>query len=421
MKSINVLSLFDGMSCGQIALDQLDIPVKNYFAAEIDKYAIQVAQANYPDTIHLGDVQNIQTSGEYDKPHYLIDEFRCGHKIDLLIGGSPCQGFSFAGKQLNFDDPRSMLFFEYVRLLKALKPKYFLMENVKMKKESMDIITEYLGVEPVEINSNLVSAQNRKRLYWTNIPMDGLPEDKGILLKDILEPIDQIEDSYYYSDKSIAYMERGNDKWQQAGDRRADRYTQTPDTEKAFTITANFHKGVPYNYFDDASRVKGGRIVNRRLDEQGKRQDYDKDIPLQAMLELREDDKSNCLTTVQKDTVLADPLILQKGRGYNKGGLKALDGKTPTLSTSSWEHNNHLVYREKSKCVRSGGRGSYDRHEWDSVDKHHIRKLTVTECERLQTVPDGYTDHVSKTQRYKMLGNGWTVDVIKHIFGGLTQ
>lgn len=404
---MNVLSLFDGMSCGQIALDQLGIPVNNYFAAEIDKYAIQVAKRNYPDMIHLGDVKEIDPS---ELP-----------KIDLLIGGSPCQGFSFAGKQLNFDDPRSQLFFEYVRLLKALKPKYFLLENVKMKKESMDIITEYLGVESVEINSNLVSAQNRKRLYWTNIPMDGLPKDKGILLKDILEPVEQIDDVYYYSDKSIAYMERGNEKWQQAGNRRADRYTQTPDTEKAFTITANFHKGVPYNYFDDASRVKGGRIVNRRLDERGKRQDYNKDIPLQAMLELRKDDKSNCLTTVQKDSVLADPLILQKARGYNKGGLKALDGKTPTLSTSSWEHNNHLVYRDKSKCVRSGGRLSYDRHEWDSVDKHHIRKLTVTECERLQTVPDGYTCGVSNTQRYKMLGNGWTVDVIKHIFEGLKE
>jgi len=361
---MNVLSLFDGMSCGQIALEKLGIPVKNYFAAEIDKYAIQVAQANYPDMVHLGDVQNIKTSGTH-----LMDEFDCGHKIDLLIGGSPCQGFSFAGKQLNFDDPRSQLFFEYVRLLKALKPKYFLMENVKMKKESMAIITEYLGVEPIEINSNLVSAQNRKRLYWTNIPIKGLPEDKGIMLKDILEPVEQIDDAYYYSDKSIAYMERGNEKWQQAGARRADRYTQTPDTKKAFTITANFHKGVPYNYFDD----------NR------------------------------------------DPLILQKARGYNKGGLKALDGKTPTLSTSSWEHNNHLVYRDKSKCVRSGGRGSYDRHEWDSVDTHHIRKLTVTECERLQTVPDGYTCGVSNTQRYKMLGNGWTVDVIKHIFEGLTE
>jgi len=321
---MNVLSLFDGMSCGQIALEKLGIPIKNYFAAEIDKYAMQVAKSNYPDMVHLGDVQNIKTSGTH-----LMDEFDCGHKIDLLIGGSPCQGFSFAGKQLNFDDPRSQLFFEYVRLLKALKPKYFLMENVKMKKESMDIITEYLGVEPIEINSNLVSAQNRKRLYWTNIPMDGLPEDKGIMLKDILEPVEQIDDAYYYSDKSIAYMERGNDKWQQAGARRADRYTQTPDTKKAFTITANFHKGVPYNYFDDI--------------------------------------------------------------------------------------------RDKSKCVRSGGRGSYDRHEWDSVDTQHIRKLTVTECERLQTVPDGYTCGVSNTQRYKMLGNGWTVDVVKHIFEGLKE
>jgi len=328
---MNVLSLFDGMSCGQIALEKLGIPVKNYFAAEIDKYAIQVAKSNYPDMIHLGDVKQIQTVRGWkpDDPYCMLDEFNFGHKIDLLIGGSPCQGFSFAGKQLNFDDPRSQLFFEYVRLLKALKPKYFLMENVKMKKESMDIITEYLGVEPIEINSNLVSAQNRKRLYWTNIPVEGLPFDKGIMLKDILEPVEQIDDAYYYSDKSIAYMERGNAKWQQAGARRADRYTQTPDTKKAFTITANFHKGVPYNYFDDV--------------------------------------------------------------------------------------------RDKSKCVRSGGRGSYDRHEWDSVDTQHIRKLTVTECERLQTVPDGYTCGVSNTQRYKMLGNGWTVDVVKHIFEGLKE
>ena len=157
MKKINVLSLFDGMSCGQIALDKLGIPVNKYFASEIDKYAIQVAKRNYPDMIHLGDVKEIDP-----------DELP---KIDLLIGGSPCQGFSFGGKGLNFDDPRSKLFFEFDRLLKALKPKYFLLENVKMKKESEQVITDYLGVEPVEINSNLVSAQNRKRLYWTNIPL----------------------------------------------------------------------------------------------------------------------------------------------------------------------------------------------------------------------------------------------------------
>lgn len=293
---MNVLSLFDGMSCGQIALDQLGIKVKNYFAAEIDKYAIKVAQANYPDMIQLGDVRNVQTSGDH-----LMDEFDCGHKIDLLIGGSPCQGFSFAGKQLNFDDPRSKLFFEYVRLLKALKPKYFLLENVRMKKESMDVITEMLGVEPVVINSNLVSAQNRHRLYWTNIPMDGIPEDRGIVLSDILED-------------------------------------GCTDRDKSHCIDANY--------------FKGGNL---------------------------------------------EPKILQKGRGWNKGGLKAQNGKTPTLSTSSWQHNNHLTYDEGLT--------------W--------RKLTPLECERLQTVPEGYTAHVSNTQRYRMLGNGWTVEVIKHIMSGI--
>lgn len=293
---MNVLSLFDGMSCGQIALDQLGIEVENYFAAEIDKYAIKVSQQNFPGTIHLGDVRDIKGT---DLP-----------EIDLLIGGSPCQGFSFAGRNLNFDDPRSQLFFEYVRLLKELKPKYFLLENVRMKKESMDVISEYLGVEPIAINSNLVSAQNRHRLYWTNIPMDGLPQDKGVVLKDILE----------------------------------DGIT---DRDKSHCIDANY--------------FKGGNL--KSYFEKHRRQ-------------------------------LVFPQILQTARGYNKGGLKAKDGKTPTLSTSSWQHNNHLTYDEGLT----------------------YRKLTPTECERLQTVPEGYTNHVSNTQRYKMLGNGWTVDVIKHIF-----
>ena len=310
---MNVLSLFDGMSCGQIALDQLGIKVKNYFAAEIDKYAIKVAQANYPDMIHLGDVRNVQTSGDH-----LMDDFECGHKIDLLIGGSPCQGFSFAGKQLNFDDPRSQLFFEYVRLLKALKPKYFLLENVRMKKESMDVITEMLGVEPVAINSNLVSAQNRHRLYWTNIPMDGIPEDRGIVLSDILED-------------------------------------GCTDRDKSHCIDANYFKGGNLKSYFEKHR--------RQLVFSGN----------------------------------SEPKILQKGRGWNKGGLKAQNGKTPTLSTSSWQHNNHLTYDEGMT--------------W--------RKLTPLECERLQTVPEGYTAHVSNTQRYRMLGNGWTVEVIKHIMKGM--
>ena len=354
MKSINVLSLFDGMSCGQIALDQLGIPVKNYFAAEIDKFAIKVAQANYPDTIHVGDVKDIHTIDGH-----LVDDFCFLHKIDLLIGGSPCQGFSFAGKQLNFDDPRSKLFFEYVRLLKTLKPKYFLMENVKMSKQSQQIITDYLGVEPIEINSNLVSAQNRRRLYWTNIPVDGVPEDKGIVLADILEDGFTDRDKSYCLDAS--YYKGG-------GASNVRLYFEKSRRQIVF--------GSGMNLIGEATDIKGRESIRRVYDTDGK--------------------APTLLATTGGNT---QPKILQRARGYNKGGLKALDGKTPTLSTSAWEHNNHLTLDEGTT--------------W--------RKLTPTECERLQTVPDGYTDHVSNTQRYKMLGNGWTVDVIKHIFGGLTQ
>ena len=170
---MKILSLFDGMSCGQLAIDRIGIKNYTYYASEIDKYAIQITRKNFPNTIHVGDVSSIKAA---NLP-----------KIDLLIGGSPCQGFSFAGKQLAFDDPRSKLFFEFVRLLKELKPKYFLLENVRMKKEYLDIITKYLGVEPVLINSSLFSAQNRQRYYWTNIPFNKNMVDKGIILKDILE------------------------------------------------------------------------------------------------------------------------------------------------------------------------------------------------------------------------------------------
>lgn len=168
---MNVLSLFDGISCGQIALDKLGVKVDNYFASEIDEYAIRIAKKNYPNTIHIGDVTKVKAD---DLP-----------KIDLLIGGSPCQGFSMAGRQLNFEDPRSKLFFEFARLLKECKPKNFLLENVKMKQEHQDVITGILGVEPVTICSSLVSAQNRKRVYWTNLEFD-IPEDKGIVLDDII-------------------------------------------------------------------------------------------------------------------------------------------------------------------------------------------------------------------------------------------
>ena len=299
---MNVLGLFDGMSCGQIALNRAGIVVDNYYASEIDKHAIKVANHNFPNTIQVGSVTELKSS---DLP-----------KIDLLIGGSPCQGFSFSGKQLNFEDPRSKLFFEYVRLLKECEPKYFLLENVVMKKEYQDVISECLGVEPILVNSNLVSAQNRQRLYWTNIPNVGQPDDKNINLVDILE------DNVLIDGKPIKIV----------------------DLNKA-------------------------TILGRRLNLNGIRKDYDKDIPITQCLEVRATNrnKSNCLTTVAKDNVLTTMSI---GRH-----LDAFNLKLP------------------------------------------FRYYTIKEYCRLQTVPDDYFDGVaSDNQIRKMIGNGWTVDVVAHIF-----
>ena len=194
MEKINVLSLFDGISCGHIALDKAEIPINKYYASEIDKYAIKVTNKNYPETINLGDVTTV--SGE------LFTE-----KIDLLIGASPCQGFSQAGKMKNFDGPRSKLFWEYIRILQEVKPKYFLLENVVMKQEWQDIISEALGVKPIMIDSSLTSAATRKRLYWTNIPGVGQPEDLGITFGDIRER-DVQECSIYYTDKGLDWIRR---------------------------------------------------------------------------------------------------------------------------------------------------------------------------------------------------------------------
>jgi site-specific DNA-cytosine methylase len=306
IKSMNVLSLFDGMSCGQIALERAGIKYDRYFASEIDKHAIKVTQHNYPDTIQLGSVTEIKGT---DLP-----------QVDLLIGGSPCQGFSFSGKQLNFDDPRSKLFFEFVRLIKECKPKYWLLENVVMKKEFEQVITEHLGVEPVNINSALVSAQNRERLYWANFPINQ-PNDKGIKLIDILE-----------------------------------------DTEM---IGPGAIRG---------RRLNKATILGRRLNDKGKREDYNKDIPITQCLEVRATnrDKSNCLTTVAKDNVLTTMPI----------------GRHPDA------FKNNLPFRY----------------------------YTIKEYCRLQTVPETYFDGVaSENQIRKMIGNGWTVDVITHILKNIKQ
>ena len=191
MKIENVLSLFDGMSCGQIALNKLGIKYDNYYASEIDEPAMSVTQFNYPNTIQMGSITELQSS---QLP-----------KIDLLFGGSPCQSFSNAGNGTGFDG-KSGLFYDFVRLLKECKPTYFLLENVKMKKEWQDIISEELGVQPIKINSNLVSAQNRERLYWTNIPVVGLPDDKKIYIEDILDS--QFDSKYWLKERNTELLSK---------------------------------------------------------------------------------------------------------------------------------------------------------------------------------------------------------------------
>jgi DNA (cytosine-5)-methyltransferase 3A len=281
-KKINVLSLFDGISCGKVALERVGFEIENYFASEIDKFAIKISQEQHPDIKQLGDVTTLD-----------FNLFK--QEIDLLIGGSPCQSFSVAGNGKGFDG-KSGLFFDYLRILKEVKPKYFLLENVNMKKEWQDAISEELGVKPILINSNKLSAQDRKRLYWTNIANITQPEDKGFALRDIIE-----------------------------------------------------NEGV--------------------------------DIT----------DRMN----LKKEGTLA----------YKKtwGNVRTLDQKAKTLTAGGQSIANSGATNVK-------------------LDNGRYKQLTPVECERLQTLPDNYTEAegVSKTQRYKALGNGWTVDVLAHIFKNIT-
>jgi DNA (cytosine-5)-methyltransferase 3A len=409
-KEINVLSLFDGMSCGRVALERAGVKVGKYFASEIDKYAIKVAQKNYPDTIQLGDVCDIQYPETFD-----------GHKIDLIIGGSPCQGFSRAGLGLNFDDPRSKLFFEFARLIKECKPKYFLLENVRMKQEHQDVITEILGVEPIAINSNLVSAQNRHRIYWTNIPNDGQPADRGIMLKDILE-----DDPENYVIMSQRFTDRNKD----AGC-LIDKSKMKASNLSAMEYVKNGRQG-DYLACDQSGTPKepdgvllengNQELSHNEMCQVGDAKEYSHYNHRATKAVYSAEGKAPTLLTMTGGNRQPKVAMYQTPRGKNKGGVTMRD-KSPTISSSSWEHNNYVEsnIREKSKCVRSGGRGSYDRHEWDSVDEKHWRKLTPIECERLQTLPDNYTDGVSNSQRYKMLGNGWTVEVISYLFKNIGE
>jgi DNA (cytosine-5)-methyltransferase 3A len=319
---LTVLSLFDGISCGRLALSRAKIPVKQYFASEIDKQAIKIASAHYPDNINVGDVSQLQAD--------------VLPKIDLLIGGSPCQGFSFAGKQLNFDDERSRLFFDYVRLLKACNPTYFLLENVNMKQEFQDVISNLLGVKPLKINSNLFSAQNRTRLYWTNIPVTKI-KDKNIQLADIL--IDDADHVLRAGEHKIADGEVV--------------FTGLAVNKKAITISDKYPHTFSEGRTDLAKELRSASMRETGRDTTLRSAEHRIYLPVGHA-------KANCLVCVE------NPLNLVRTKNY-------------------------------------------------------VRYLTITERERLQTLPDGYTGvaDVSDGKRKRILGNGWTIDVIAHILKGV--
>lgn len=479
-RGITVLSLFDGMSCGQIALMEAGIKVNKYFASEIDKHAIKQTQHNFPDTVQLGSVTGVRAA---DLPH-----------IDLLIGGSPCQGFSFAGKQLNFNDPRSVLFFEYVRILREIQEYnpgvLFLLENVRMRRECEQVITEQLGLEPVVINSALVSAQNRVRLYWTNIRTREeanlfdtkvftaipQPEDRGIFIRDILEH--DVPARYYLTDERVKKLMEWTEHQKKKGNnfgfdpRRPDEKSTTlrvsgrgldtgvilpdprcvavrgrynPETgrneqmaefrpdEKTNCLTSVEKDNLIYEVAClTPRRTEYGKAIRRQY-EAGEIQESRHNM---TELKPRTDGKTNTLTTVQKDNI-----IIQHPHGYNAGAV--FHDKAPTITSSRYDANNTVVTREiitedldiepgtlrthkvdggfrpiksgKAGCLcaraRNDGSGQGVLRIGDT-----FRRLTPTECSRLQTVPDWYEWACSETQAYQMLGNGWTVEVIKHIF-----
>jgi len=385
---INVLSLFDGMSCGQQALERCGIDIENYYASEIDKYAIQVTMANYPNTIQLGSVINVDG---YSLP-----------KIDLLMGGSPCQSFSFAGKRKGMAtkceteiltlnhylelksegyefEGQSYLFWEFMRLLNECKPKYFLLENVEMGEKWEKVLSKAIGVNGIHINSSLVSAQNRKRIYWTNIGMQpsGLfgdltsiikqPKDKCILLKDILET--DVDEKYFLTQKALIRSIKKNNT--------------TINNEKSGGLLSAYNRMggrdeqlIVHNLMPRSSKSgKGGTGLLSRND--GKTYCLDTGntnaVELRKVIQLSDNNKSNGGT-----------------QPYQQDRIYDINGISPALKSQLPKGSN-------------------------MINTSRIRRLTPIECERLQTVADNYTAHVSDSQRYKMLGNGWTIDVIAHI------
>jgi DNA (cytosine-5)-methyltransferase 3A len=439
---LNVLSLFDGMSCGQQALERVGIKVNKYFASEIDKFAIQVTMANYPNTIQLGSVLDVDG---YKLP-----------KIDLLIGGSPCQSFSFAGKRKGMStkceteiltlehylqlksegyefEGQSYLFWEYMRILNEVKPKYFLLENVEMGEKWEKILSKAIGVNGIHINSALVSAQNRKRIYWTNIGMvpSGLfgypesiiqqPKDKGILLKDILQ--DNPNAKYYISSKMEEHLKSRDSVKIKKGENKSGAITTNGEGKQGNNSTFICQE-IEEKYFLSEKTIAtitkhGNKIIN------------EKDNPKQSCTI-----HANYFKMGGRDQQYIVHNLMPRSSTTGKGGTGPLsrnDGKTYCLDTGNTNAVEIREVKQINPSLESRGKQPFQQNRvydikginpslttlWNGsnlINTSRIRKLTPIECERLQTVADNYTAHVSDSQRYKMLGNGWTIDVICHIF-----
>ena len=382
---MNVLSLFDGISCACVALERCALPINTYTAVEIEKNATAISQKNYPEIIRHDDVRTFHPKGHYD----------------LLIGGSPCQDLSIAKKdRKGLSGDRSGLFWEYIRIKNEAKPTWFVLENVaSMPKKDKDIITREMGVEPVMFNASLVSAQSRKRLFWTNIPFE-LPDDRGIVLKDILQPDGEVDERMVVKGKSFCLtatyskaspsegeIQNSIERKQRTMVLSKHQQTNLRDVEqKAHTLTATMYKG---SHANGTTLIKIGHTGES--DNQASR--------------VYDPDGKSCTLGANgggggAKTGLYKIGYIGEGEQYGQGGqahrVYDPEGKTPTLSSGG-----PLV---KTSPVE---------------DK--IRKLTPIECERLQGLPDNYTEGVATTNRYKCLGNAFNVDVVTCILERLTR
>ena len=385
---LNVLSLFDGISCGKVALERAGISVDKYYASEIDAPALAVSKARHSDIIQLGDVKNWR--------NWDIDL----GSIDLLIGGSPCQGFSIAGKRLNFADKRSKLLFEYLGVLNAIRAKnpniLFLLENVKMEIEVEEAISNCLGSEPIEIDSALLSAQRRKRLYWTNIEGVTQPKDKGIMLKDIV---------HENADLDVA-MSKSWCKWfTRKAEYLVEKQYVTVSPDKAATMTARQFISWNGNFILECLEKyivpfdKTLKILEKEV-EKGKVGYFNKDSQGNRVYYIHDKAVTHCG---------------EAGGGAAKMGQYLFGCITPERAE---KRQNGQRFNDGNKFYTLTAQNKHG-----ILVEGYIRRLTPVECERLQTLPDNYTlaelngKPLSDNQRYKMLGNGWTVDVIAHILG----